>query len=484
MAFSKISSKKIESTREAACILLYELHEKKEDFTLNVFLEKQSLYFNQQEMAQLLAYFYGSLTHLPALDYWISLYAERSLDKVHPFLLNCLRLGTWQIAYGHQRKEANVNEVVKIVKKYLHTGAVAFTNAVLRKISQNNLEIPSKRLDLKYGLPSYLLGYLKKNVNASDLEMYLQRLQSEMPLYINYCGDEEDREAFEEAFKGENVDFERLHFSSIYQKTPFSILKDAYRLNLNKNALKNLSNFKKGLFYVQGLASQLTSSVLPIQSGQSVLDVCAAPGGKSLSAMKNYYRQLSKTTAKPVSFYLADVSVKRLERIKENFERIYFLKTDLAKRNLLYQTFQQDACSSASLFSEKPLLFDHVICDVPCSCLGLLRSKLELRVNMTHEKIQALLPIQAEILKKSASKVKAGGYLLYSTCTINKQENEDQIERFLNEPEGQHFQKMDLSERLPFLSKGTYHLRLDFPHYESEGFYICLLKNNEHRVGE
>lgn len=473
MSFSSIPLKKIENTREAACLFLYQLNEKKEEFSLNTALEKQSLIFNAQELAQVLAYFYGTLGHLPALDYWISKYSSLSLEKIHPFVLSALRLGTWQLAYGHQRKEASVDEIVKIVKKYMHQGAVSFTNAMLRKLSNEAFELPKKRLDLKYGLPSYLLGYIKKNVNSEDLEAYLQHLQKEMPLFINYCGEEAERVAFEQSLIANKVEFERVSDLEIYAHTPFSVLKDAYVLHLNKKSLKSLGAFRKGLFYVQGLSSQLTTEVLDIEAGQSLWDVCAAPGGKTLSLMKRFYKSASEPTESLTHFYLSDISEKRLALVRENFERLAFLNTDKAKQILEYIPLLADASEE---LSEVETLFDVVLCDVPCSCLGLLRSKLELRFNMTHEKIQALLPLQAEILKNASKKVKPSGYLLYSTCTINQQENDKQIEQFLASKEGEAFERVDLSERLPYLEKGSYQLTLDFPRFESEGFFLCLLR--------
>lgn len=482
-----LSKKKIENTREACIFLLYQLHLQGEHFSLSEEIEKLRLHFTFQASSQTLAFFYGTLTHLTAVDYFIEQNTSKSLEKIDAFLLAALRLATWQLAFGKQRKEATVDEVVKIVKKYMHTGAVAFANAVLRNMLLRGFELPNKRLDLRYGLPSSLLGYVKKNISKENLLAYLEKMQEESPLFVNFCGLEKERSLFEESLEREGVLFQRVKNMEIYQNTPFKILEDAYVLSLNGKALRYLDSFQKGWFYVQGLASMLVSSFLTLKAGEHFLDLCAAPGGKSFQVLKKYLRFLeaqadrdfNALTLEPISLYVSDFSASRLEKVKENQQRLSFLKDQNFSSFYEIETLCLDAQKLPEQEENASKLLgkmDVVFCDVPCSCLGLLRSKPEVRLHMTYEKIQHLLLLQENILQSASHYLKAGGLLIYSTCTLNEQENEAQVQKFLNSEQGQHFQREDLSLFLPHLTPQTYALQLGFPFYESEGFFLAILK--------
>lgn len=479
-----LSKKKIENTREACIFLLYQLQLQGEHFSLSEEIEKLRLQFTFQASAQTLAFFYGTLTHWTAVDYFIEQNTSKSLEKIDPFLLASLRLATWQLAFGKQRKEATVDEVVKIVKKYMHTGAVAFANAVLRNMLLRGFDLPNKRLDLRYGLPSALLGYVKKNFPKESLVAYLEKMQEESPLFVNFCGLEKERPFFEESLLQEGVFFQRIKNMDLYQNTPFEILEDAYILQLNGKALRYLESFQKGLFYVQGLASMLVSSFFNVKEDASFLDLCAAPGGKSFQVLKKYLRTLEKTQSltrnmPPLSVYISDFSSLRLEKVKENQERLSFLKDKAFSSFYRMETLCLDAQKLPSQEEKANELLgkmDFVFCDVPCSCLGLLRSKPEVRLHMTYEKIQALLLLQENILQTASHYLKLGGRLIYSTCTFNEQENEAQIQKFLKSERGKIFQRVDLSTLLPHLPWPTYALKLGFPFYESEGFFLAVLE--------
>jgi 16S rRNA (cytosine967-C5)-methyltransferase len=205
---------------------------------------------------------------------------------------------------------------------------------------------------------------------------------------------------------------------------------DALRLNLGGRAVYELPEFREGLFMIQDEGAMLASYLLEPEKGQNILDVCSAPGGKSC-----HIAELMGDKGRVLALDLYET---RLELVEQNQGRLGITCIDT------------EAADSTKLQEEIPQylgFFDGVLADVPCSGLGLLLRKPDIRLTMTYEKMQELIIVQARILRQAADFVKPGGTLVYSTCTINPNENDIQADLFL--ADRTDFEKYPFSDILP-----------------------------------
>lgn len=374
---------------------------------------------------------YGVLQRKITLDFVIAKNSQKGLSKIHPLVLNTLRVGIYQLLFMDRVPEsAAVNESVKIIKKSKQSFAAGFVNAILRKVAGSKKqifnEIDINDISVKYSCPNEICVELLKWYSANDVEAFL-KASVEVP--ETYARVNTLKIAPHELF-------ERLFEKDIVctEKEP----EGAFTL-LNAGNIENLPEFSEGLFYIQDNASQIAISAIGIHEGDKVLDVCSAPGGKSFTAAMFLNGTGSVTSC--------DIYEKRVGLIAIGAKR-------LSIKNLNAVT--NDALKFNPDFGH----FDVVISDVPCSGLGVIRRKPEIKYRALSE-YEDLTDIQLGILKTSAEYVRVGGKLMYSTCTIRKSENEFIIKKFL---ENNIDFKIIKEETL-------------MPHtHGSDGFYYCLME--------
>lgn len=392
------------------------------------------------------AIFYTVLEHQITLDWQLRQCLNRPVTRLDPPVRAVLRAGLAQIVYMQVPPAAAVNESVTLVRKLGCSSAAGLVNAVLRRAPAQDpaaAKFPNRaaRLSVQYSVAEpivrlYLAAYPTR---AEQLLLSMSTPSKETALRVNTLRTSPEQLAQRLADEGT---------PSRPGPLPGSLLA-AFEGSPIQSAA-----FAEGLFHVQGLSSQLAALSLDAQPGQKVLDLCAAPGGKTL-----LLAQQMQDTGR---LYSRDAAEGRVSLIRQALERGGIQCADVA-------------CADASVWQPELARADRVLCDVPCSGLGILRKKPDLRYKPLGE-LPSLCVLQAKILATASRYVKEGGRLVYSTCTLNPQENEYQIEQFLAGEEGAKFRLVPPPFHPEQASEGPFGMTI-FP-YETgfDGFFIATLE--------
>ena len=393
------------NTRQIAFEALFKVSKSEaySNITLDGYLSKTEL--DTRDKAFVSALFYGTIERKLTIDYQLRLYLDKPLKKLRPEVLTILELGAYQILFMDKvPSSAAVNESVRLTKKNGCAFASGLVNAVLRKVDKNGLRLPSEDdfvnfLSVKYSCPvEYVelwLGELGKAATVKILESSLG--SPEVTVRVNTVKTTADELISLLAAEG--------------VEAVTTDVEDALALKLNSADIEKLSAFRKGLFHVQDLSCQRCSRALAVKEGQTVFDMCSAPGGKAFTIA-----ELMNDNGKVCCFDIHDSRVK--------------LILDGAARLGLNSV--SASVSDASVFDSSLGAADGVLCDVPCSGLGIIGRKPEIKYKKL-DSLKDLPEIQYDILKNASRYVKNGGLLLYSTCTILNRENSDVCDRFLEE---------------------------------------------------
>ncbi len=356
------------------------------------------------------ALFYGTITHKYTLDHYLKKNLRKKFDSLESNVYILLLMGAWQLIYSTSVPSfAAVNETVRLAKLYTNEGGVRLVNAVLRTISQDKdsgtIDPQKEKFDVCFSLNRELSGSLihwfGKERAASLAASFLGT--PHITARVNRL--KTDPERLISSLAKEGVD-----------ATGYRLCPDALRLELNGKSIHDLNAYQQGLFMIQDEAAMLASWLFQAKSGDSVLDVCSAPGGKTCHIAEQMHDN---------GHILAlDLNESRIELVEQNQMRlgIHCIDTSVLDAEYLIETIGDQKNS-----------YDGVLCDVPCSGLGLLLRKPDIRHTMTYEKMQSLIETQHRILSQSSAFVRAGGTLIYATCTINPNENQVQVDRFLQE---------------------------------------------------
>ena len=391
---------------------------------------------------------YGVLQNQLLLDHYIGAFCTQRPDHLQPPLLDILRLGTYQILYLDKVPDrAAVSESVELAKRFKRAQAAGLVNAVLRKLSQNKQDLPPiphqdeiRYLSIRYSHPRWLVKRLLPVLGREETEAFLAADNSVAPMTVQVNPLKTTAEAL----------LAELHTAGIDAR-PHSWVPGCLELS-GTGDLTNLSAFREGHFLVQDPAARLVSMAAGITPGQRVLDVCAAPGGKSFSAAFAMGNQGSVVAC--------DLHENKLIRICQGAERLGITCVETA------------AADGRSFRPEWQEAFDTVLVDAPCSGLGIIRKKPDVRYKKADD-LFALPVIQSAILENAARYVKPGGILLYSTCTILAEENEQITDAFLAE----HPEFSREAFRLPAPVGETGGQMTFWPQrHETDGFYICRMK--------
>lgn len=393
--------------------------------------------------------FYGVLETKLTLLYIIKQYSKIPIKKIDPKALIILQTAIYQILFTDKiPNSAAVNEAVKLCKKYKLFSASGFVNGVLRTVARSgDIKLPNKAdgeltyLSVKYSFPEQIIKLWQKSYGKEITERLLESQKGRPPLTarVNTLKTTPD-----ELIK-------TLNESGVEAKKS-DILKNTLLLNAS-GSVAQLNAFKKGLLHIQDMASQLCCEVLAPKSGESVLDVCSAPGGKSFTMA-----QLMENKGEILS---CDLYPSRLNLVNEGAQR---LSIDIIK------TEAKDASNAD--YGKK---FDKVLCDVPCSGLGIIRRKPELRYK-NDLGLDTLPDLQYLILCNCSKYVASGGVLVYSTCTLNPHENADNANRFLKEHGDFEPFTIDIKGIKHGLTEPQNQLTL-FPHINAtDGFFISAFR--------
>lgn len=422
------------NSRELALNILYKV-EFGEGYA-NIEIDKE---FNKSDLIDLdkaLAseIVYGVLTWKITIDEIIKMHSSIKMQKISPWILNILRIGIYQIVFLDKIPEsAAVNESVKLAKKYGHEMSAKFVNAILRKIDKNEMD--------------KLLEYLS---TKALLEDEIISIVTSHPLWlVDELLKEYDKKFVTELLNANNIKPDitiRANLLKTSRDDLFNLLRlkrvDCRKGNLQDSIkVKKLTDFGTQLYTVQDEAAQLACLKLDPKPGEKILDACSAPGGKT-----TYIAQLMENKGRVDAW---DIHPHRVRLVEEAAKT---LGIDIIKANV------KNATEYTTAFNGH---YDRILLDVPCTGIGVIRKKPDIKWTRKVEDIDEMAEIQAQILDTCSEYLRTGGRLVYSTCTVFKRENEEQIERFLmKHTEYKLLEKINL-----------------YPHInDTDGFFIAVLQ--------
>lgn len=383
----------------------------------------------------------GVIRNRTYLDYVIKINSRVKIKRIHKIILSILEMAIYQMYFLDKVPDYSiVDESVNLAKIYGNRGSISFTNGILRSISkkeapQVKIEDSIDNLSTFYSHPKFYTEYFYNNY-GEEFTKKLLKANNEMPPFT---------------IRVNTLKTSKSDLMSNLKELGFEIEETVYdnALNiLNPKGIIDTKYFEEGHFYVQDLGSILVASFLNPRENSSLLDLCAAPGGKT-----THLAEIMNNTGEIMA---CDKSQGKIKLIQENAKR-------LGVKNI--ETRVNDARVLNKDFIDK---FDYVLVDAPCSGTGLYRKKPDIKWNKDLEDIKSLAEIQLEILDKAKDYVKDGGELLYSTCSLSKIENEDVINKFLEKNKNFKIKKLRDREVLKL-----------FPSTDgSDGFSITLMEKN------
>lgn len=430
---------RIDFARNIALKSLYEINTKQA--YSNIVLDKY-INENREKLSKLDINFiselvYGVVTWKLTLEYIIQKYSKIKLKKMSDWVKNILYLGSYQIIFLDKvPKSAAVNESVNLCKKY-NFKSVGLVNAILRKIEKSDYEEINTitnsitRISLKYSMPEWIV---KK--------------------FCDEYGNEEAANICQNLNLRPNISVRLNRLKDKIELGEKGILEDFRVITGTKNITKT-KEYIEGNITIQDEAAGLSSFILAPKEGEMVLDACSAPGGKT-----TYLAELMCNQGNIVAW---DIYEERLKQVKQNAKRLGI--------NII-QTEVHNATKLKEDYVER---FDKILLDVPCLGLGVIRRKPDIKWNRQENNIKEISDIQFNILKTCSKYLKKNGTLVYSTCSMLKEENDAIIEKFIKD---ENFEIVDIDKQIPKeFSKITTNNMVQFlPSQKHDGFFITMLK--------
>lgn len=387
----------------------------------------------------------GTLERLLLLDAKLNQVSRTPVEKMKPWIRSILRISTYQLLFLKNIPASAVcSQAVKLAEKRGFAGLKGFVNGVLRQIARDPV-LPEGGIDLTYSVPAWLVKLWERELGPAETEAFLQASLQEIPLAVRWNLSRASQREIQASLQEQGVRFRPLPYG-----LPGAYLEEFDRVD-------RLTAFRKGWVQIQNVSSILAGQAAAPEPGSQVLDLCGAPGGKSL-----HMADQLQGTGRVLSCDLTD---RKVEKIQENQRRCGF-------SNL------ETLVSDARIFRpEWEGAFDLVVADLPCSGLGTIGHKPEIKYRVTQEDLVSLIRLQREILTHAWRYLRPGGRLLYSTCTVNRSENEGNFQWML---EQFPLKPVPLTGRVPeelqeaSLSEG--YLQLVPGRHPCDGFFISMCK--------
>lgn len=366
------------------------------------------------------------------LDFYINSISNTPIKKQKKWVRTILRSAFYQIKYMNIKDYAVVDESVKLIKKLKYKQFSGFVNGVLRNYIRKKDELIPRNLEEKYSIPNWIIEKFIKEEGMENTTKILSSFSKIRPIMIRL-----NTKYFEKDLILSDLKEEGYTIKEVDPDYNVYSLSGIDSLNASKT-------FSDGKFYIQDLSAMYPIFLADLKKGYKVLDTCASPGGKTL-----LMAEIVGDTGKILS---CDISEKKTDKIKENIKKSGFLNINV---------MIQDATKPNPDLREK---FDAILADVPCSGLGVIGRKADIRYRLKKEDIKSLSFLQKEIIDNTISYLKKDGIFIYSTCTISKEENEENRDYILNKYKDLYLFKE--KKILPFM-------------YESDGFYTAIFKKQE-----
>lgn len=418
------------NARESALKALYEIefNGAYSNAVVKKILSKNNM--SKQDKALFTTLVYGITDKKLTLDYYINNFSKIKLKKISKYIIIILRMGIYQMIFMDKiPKSAAVNESVKLAKRYGHGSSAGFVNGVLRSILRGDIEYPKNQdefLSVKYSFPLWLCRHWINEFGFEFTKSMMKAFEKNKQITLRANTLKITAEELSKALEQEGIS------SKICGG---SVIADGF--GIEKSEL-----YQNGFFTPQDTAAMQAAIILNPQCGETIIDMCAAPGGKT-----THIGELMKNNGAIIAF---DKFEHKIELIRKNAKR---LGIDIIKA---------EVSDSSEYCSEFKNTADRVLCDVPCSGLGIIGRKPEIKWN--HVETSNLKLIQSKILENGAKYLKPGGTIVYSTCTVEKSENNEITESFLSK--NKDFKKM--------------YEKTFYPHIDgTDGFYICKMMKNK-----
>lgn len=409
----------------------------------------------------------GCIERQIQIDYVLNSFSKTKVDKMQPLIRSLLRMSVYQIMFMDSVPDsAACNEAVKLAQKHKFAGLKGFVNGVLRNISRNKdkIEYPSKDenngidyLNALYSMPKWLCEMWVSTYGFDKTEEILKFFLEARPTTIRIvtgC----DKEKFVKELTQAGVIV-----------TESDIL--PYALNLEKtDNIRFLPGYDEGMFFVQDVSSMMVTEIADPKLSQVVIDVCAAPGGKSLHAAERVKGAETDSGTDDAGVVISrDVSDRKCELIRENAERMGMTNVKVEVHDARLH--------DSSLENKADILY----LDLPCSGLGIIGRKNDIKYNVTKQSLTDVSKLQWEIIKTAWDYVKPGGILMYSTCTVNREENEEMLSRICSELP---FEPVSFKDKLPpkmqekalLQTAESGYIQLLPGEFGTDGFFISKLR--------
>ena len=458
----------IDKTRELALKILYKIDKEKaySNIVLNEMINQNKKELKNKDIGLISEIVYGTTTWRLTLDEIIKKYSNIKLKKISNWILNILRMGIYQIVFLDKiPKSAAVNESVNLAKRYGHKSSSNFVNAILRKVSKKDYEDfyqiknDIQRISITNSMPIWIIEELAKQLG--DMKKVEEiainsNVKPHLSIRINNLKIKDDSKK----------DFiKRLEEKDI--KIKQGLLKDFLIVENAKN-IENMEEFRQGLFTIQDETAGLIPIILNPNKTDVILDACSSPGGKT-----TYLAEMMENQGKIEAW---DIHEHRTKLVENTAKR-------LGITNI--KTKVNDATIYDEKYKEK---FDKILLDVPCLGLGVLRRKPDIKWQKSKEDIEEITKTQKQILENCSQYLKNGGELVYSTCSILKQENDNIINEFLNEHKEFYTEKINIKKNNKIQNKDFFEKYITNDNYlqvyqnnETDGFFICKMKKNNKR---
>lgn len=430
-------------------------------------------YLEKRERAFITRVTEGTLEHMIEIDYILDQFSKTKVKKMKPVIRAILRSAVYQLKYMDSVPDRAVcNEAVKLAVRKGFSGLKGYVNGVLRSVARglDSVEYPKEKMEelsVRYSCPKWILDLWGGTYDTEVIEKMLNDFQKEKPVTIRCCLNRCIPEELKERLEAEGVTV-----------APHPYLPYAFQIS-GYDHLSELAAFQEGLFTVQDISSMLVAEIASPKTGAQVIDVCAAPGGKALHVAEKLLLADKKRLHEDMDgnadgnaggradghVEARDMTEAKVELIRENIERTGLTNISAACRDASVP--DPESAGSADL----------VIADLPCSGLGVIGKKPDLKYKASPDGIDSLVGLQRKILACAQAYVKPGGILVYSTCTVNPAENMDNVHWFLEQyPE---FSLDDIHERLcPELRDSVIEngcIQLLPGVHKSDGFFIARL---------
>ncbi|WP_338963895.1 16S rRNA (cytosine(967)-C(5))-methyltransferase RsmB [Fusobacterium nucleatum] len=404
----------------------------------------KTLNINSKEKAFMTEIFYGVLRNKKFLDYII----EKNTKEIKKeWIRNLLRISIYQITFMDSDNKGIVWEATELAKKY-SIAISKFINGTLRNYLRNkDSELKNladeKNYEVLYSIPKWFCDILEKQYGNDNLKQAITSLKKIPYLSVRVNKLKYSEEEFEEFLKEKDIQIIKKVDTVYY---------------INSGLIINSEEFKTGKIIAQDASSYLAAKNLEVIPNELVLDICAAPGGKTAVLAENMENR--------GEIIAIDIHQHKIKLIDTNMKK---LGIDIVKATVM----------DARNVNKQGRKFDKILVDVPCSGYGVIRKKPEILYSKNRENIEELAKLQLEILNSAADILKDGGELIYSTCTITDEENTNNIEKFLKEREEFKVEKLYIPKNVSGDYDSLGGFCINYKEEIMDNFYIIKLKKGE-----